>query len=417
MGFVGAIALTIWFAASLAGFASPTLALSASCGQVTLSNGGVAPSSGTPTTVFTFTVTYTNNNGGTPSRAWVEFQDLSRVPLSSGGGSTKPPGVVYRGTVTKPLGTWTYRFRFRTNGHWCETATETIIVSPPATPTPKPTPTPTPRPTPLPTPTPTPAPTSTPKPTPTPTPIAQATPLPTSTAKSAPTAKPTGKATAKPTGKSTARPTATARGGGPSSPSATATPVPTMTASPTPAAGIAGPIDRGAGGGSGRGWTLDLPGAVGGMTTNPLVVWAITTAGGLLLFVVFLRRGRADDDPWADDVLLASVLGGPAPAGAARAAEAVVGHPADQTTAVLAPPRARTFDKPPAKGVERARIGYRRVRISSKPDAVRSVELGRLDRGDEVEIVDSYEGYLQIRTTDDICGWILRHTIVGGPTD
>ncbi|MEA2620836.1 MAG: hypothetical protein QOC97_1609 [Chloroflexota bacterium] len=74
----------------------------------------------------------------------------------------------------------------------------------------------------------------------------------------------------------------------------------------------------------------------------------------------------------------------------------------------------RAFAVPPKKGVERARVGYRRVRISSEPDAVRSVELGRLDRGDEVEILDSSEGFLHIRTPDDITGWILRHTIVGG---
>ena len=72
----------------------------------------------------------------------------------------------------------------------------------------------------------------------------------------------------------------------------------------------------------------------------------------------------------------------------------------------------RTFAKPPKKGVERAKVGYRRVRISSEPDATRSVELGRLDRGDEVEILESHEGFLRVRTPDDIDGWILRHTIV-----
>ncbi len=77
-----------------------------------------------------------------------------------------------------------------------------------------------------------------------------------------------------------------------------------------------------------------------------------------------------------------------------------------------APIAPRTFPKPPARDVERARIGYHQVRISSKPDAVRSVERGRLDRGDEVEILDSYEGFLEIRTPDGITGWILRHTIV-----
>jgi hypothetical protein len=76
----------------------------------------------------------------------------------------------------------------------------------------------------------------------------------------------------------------------------------------------------------------------------------------------------------------------------------------------------RTFEEPAKKGVSRARVGYRRVRISSEPDAVRSTELGRLDRGDEVEILESYEGFLQVRTPDNIVGWILRHTIVGAPT-
>ena len=73
----------------------------------------------------------------------------------------------------------------------------------------------------------------------------------------------------------------------------------------------------------------------------------------------------------------------------------------------------RTFAKPPAKGVERFTMGYRRVRISDAADDVSSRELGRLDRGDEVELVGSYEGFLQIRTPDGTVGWIPRHTIVG----
>jgi SH3-like domain-containing protein len=86
------------------------------------------------------------------------------------------------------------------------------------------------------------------------------------------------------------------------------------------------------------------------------------------------------------------------------------------TAAAAVASSVRTFAKPPPKGVERAMVGYRRVRISSEPDAVRSVELGRLDRGDEVEILESHEGFLRVRTPDDITGWILRHTVVGAPT-
>jgi len=85
-------------------------------------------------------------------------------------------------------------------------------------------------------------------------------------------------------------------------------------------------------------------------------------------------------------------------------------------TAAAVASSVRTFAKPANKGVERAKVGYRRVRISSEPDAVRSVELGRLDRGDEVEILESHEGFLRVRTPDDITGWILRHTIVSAPS-
>ena len=86
------------------------------------------------------------------------------------------------------------------------------------------------------------------------------------------------------------------------------------------------------------------------------------------------------------------------------------------TAAAAVASSVRTFGKPPKKGVERAMVGYRRVRISSEPDAVRSVELGRLDRGDEVEILESHEGFLRVRTPDEITGWILRHTVVGPAT-
>ena len=39
--------------------------------------------------------------------------------------------------------------------------------------------------------------------------------------------------------------------------------------------------------------------------------------------------------------------------------------------------------------------------------------LGRLDRGDEVEVIGSYEGFLQVNTPDGLTGWIPRHTILG----
>ncbi len=89
-----ALAFAMCFGASAFLSATPTLALSATCGPVSLTAGGVSPGSGTPTTTFTFTVTYTNSFGGIPSRARVQFQDLSQVTLPSSGGNTRN-GVVY----------------------------------------------------------------------------------------------------------------------------------------------------------------------------------------------------------------------------------------------------------------------------------------------------------------------------------
>lgn len=99
----------------------------------------------------------------------------------------------------------------------------------------------------------------------------------------------------------------------------------------------------------------------------------------------------------SDDAPLASYV---AETAAARAKVAAQGEPA-----------IRTFDKPPAKGVERVKMSYRRVRLSEGPDDVGSRELDRLDRGDEVEILGSFEGFLQVRTPEGVEGWIPRHTI------
>ena len=156
------------------------------------------------------------------------------------------------------------------------------------------------------------------------------------------------------------------------------------------------------------------------------------TAAACGMFLLAARRRRRDDDgaPVATldvDPQPAPVVGEPAMAvgdddfapvdddaplkevrKASKRATAVASAAAVATSV-------RTFAKPPKKGVERAKVGYRRVRISSEPDATRSVELGRLDRGDEVEILESHEGFLRVRTPDDIDGWILRHTVVGAP--
>lgn len=153
----------------------------------------------------------------------------------------------------------------------------------------------------------------------------------------------------------------------------------------------------------------------------------------MLLF--FLRRSQRDEDAElvldvAPDLGAAVLVAAPMEAASAaidedlapidedaplKNARKTPAKRAPRTAAAAVATSVRVFTKPPKKGVERAKVGYRRVRISSEPDAVRSDELGRLDRGDEVEILDSSEGFLRIRTPDNMTGWILRHTIVGAP--
>ena len=405
---MGAVTLTSWVAASLFLTVTPVFALSATCGTVTLSQGTVSPANGTPATTFTFTVTYTNSTGATPNRARVRFGDFSQIVLT-GSGNTQA-GVTYSGSTTKPNGTWTYMFRFRTNATWCETPTGTFVVAT-ATPTPKPTPTPTPKPTPVPTAKPTPKPTA--KPTPKPT----AKPTPKPTRKAVATPKPSRKP--RPSAKPPASPVATA---GEPSPSDGQSPSPTP--SPTQNGAIA--IVRGTNGSPpGSGPPLDLaglPGAVGGIVLNPFLVWLLTAAGGTALYVRLVRR--RGDDAWPGGLALATATAtvapaepaGPPPGPEDRAPIVTIPVQPPQPVSVLpSTVAARVFEKGPAKGVERATVGYHKVRISSKPDELRSEELGRLDRGDEVEILDSFEGFLQIRTPDGTVGWIQRHVTVGAP--
>jgi hypothetical protein len=95
---------------------------------------------------------------------------------------------------------------------------------------------------------------------------------------------------------------------------------------------------------------------------------------------------------------------------AAPLAAAAASTKATSAGKVAAEPR--KFDKPPAKDAQRTTVGYRQVRLSDAANDVGSRELARLDRGDEVEILDSFEGFLQVRTPDGLTGWIPRQTIV-----
>jgi SH3-like domain-containing protein len=51
--------------------------------------------------------------------------------------------------------------------------------------------------------------------------------------------------------------------------------------------------------------------------------------------------------------------------------------------------------------------------VSDGPDDIRTSEVGRLDRGDEVEVIGERDGFLKVRTPSGLEGWVPRVVIVG----
>jgi hypothetical protein len=70
------------------------------------------------------------------------------------------------------------------------------------------------------------------------------------------------------------------------------------------------------------------------------------------------------------------------------------------------------FAEPPRKGVVRSTVAYRLVRVSAGPED-ESAEIGRLDKGDEVEVIGDSEGFLKVRTPTGLEGWVPRMVLVG----
>jgi hypothetical protein len=164
----------------------------------------------------------------------------------------------------------------------------------------------------------------------------------------------------------------------------------------------------------------------------PVFAWSLTSALGVILFAAFLRRpmrrerafvgaGRVAGSS-AGLLSLVATLTSAVDGGSARGS-GLPGADNDGTSPAEATPplwRRRTVVREPVRfgasaraGVERRTIGYRLVRMSDGPDEIRSAEVGRLDRGDEVEVIAEHEGFLQVRTPSGLEGWVPRVVIVG----
>ena len=397
--------------------------------QIALSAPNASPRTGTPTTWIQFTVTYSDTKGCPPTSVVAVVPGVGQVALTGTGNYAT--GVRFQGAMRLPVGTWGYRFDATSaSGGGLTTATVagpgTIVISAPL-----PTPTPTPKPTPKPTPTPTPG--STPKPTPKPTSKATVPPSP----KPRPSFKPT--AGPGSSGSSGSANAGSGAGGStgprPSQPPVAAGPI---NDSDGDGAGGLGPPDNGEEADSGFGFRL--PGLdLDPSAALPLGTWLVTTTFGVLLFAaVFRGRGLTVELPGELSVLVMKRRrtargglggsndglpdGGVDHGSAALVVEAAAGGastPTDsdearrQVGAKGRPPL--RFARPPKAGVDRRVIAYRSVRVSAGPDELRTAELTRLDRRDEVEVIGEEGGSLRIRTPDGVEGWVPRVVLVGAP--
>lgn len=450
----------------LLAFAAP---MAAALPKTQLSGAIVSPRTGTTTTSIHFTVVYTNADGARAE--WVTITIRGEVhAMARRSDGDWGHGVTFEWSGTLATGTHAVVFNARSRDHGeasLASGNVTIGTGATPTPTPKPTPTPTPKPTPTPVPTPKPTPRATPHPTPTPVPTPR--PTPKRTATPAKTTAPAAEPTTEPTATSLSTPSP--------DPTPIASPTPTSSALPLTAVVIGGtgsvgptqPSSDGTSGSGGAGTGGGSHGAGGpvaslmALTGLPLPTFGpfsfgptlVTTTGAVaaaMAFGLFGRRRRDDDPP--DELVAAAAARGvgivprdlvPESAevadGLAAASGAVLA--ADDMEALM--PRWRrpsllqarradpirddtpaprlTFDQGltgPLGGHERRVIRYRVVRLLDTPDELRGAEIGYLDKGDEVQLLEKYGAYWLVLSPDGQQGWLHKMVLgdlVGGDDD
>jgi hypothetical protein len=171
-----------------------------------------------------------------------------------------------------------------------------------------------------------------------------------------------------------------------------------------------------------------------------LLLVSMTIGGlGLLFAMILLGRRRRGDEPVPALAEARSPAFAGAPAAAAPSpppvAWAVAG--ADVLPTEVGVPRWRRqslresrrrserdipatrvelrFRTEPEPGVERRLVAYSLVSMRSEPDELLGEEIGWLDHGDEVEVVETRGVHWLVRTPDGAVGWIHRTTLEATP--
>jgi hypothetical protein len=162
-----------------------------------------------------------------------------------------------------------------------------------------------------------------------------------------------------------------------------------------------------------------------------------TTTVGAMAFLFFGKRRRDGEPPEPDEVLAgnAALMTAVPSASVAHVAGGYPGTdsgPADESgmprwrrPSLMAARKADplreasvgatlTFDDGPIgplEGHERRRIKYRVVRLLDAPDELRSNEIGLLDQGDEVQLLERSGSFWLVLCPDGSKGWVHRMTL------
>jgi hypothetical protein len=446
---------------------APVLAVE---GPTKLYDPAVSPRTGTPTTTITFEVSYRNREGSAPDHVSVVIDGTAHS--MTGVGANWKGGSLNRWSTKLAAGTHTVSFEAASRDKFSDTVdggTVKITVPPPPGPTPTPTPKPTPKPTPDPTPTTRPDATIPPAPTDPP----AATPTPGDSAAGG-TGSTGGDSTnpGGPDGTGSGAPggdDGSADGYAGSTDGSTDGSGPSSNATDPNGGGLAGAgsitgsgsdggPDGATGGSAGTGPDGDRDVVAGGtgwgalasaletlginrppsVTMLPMLVGTSTAMTMAFAFAIFGKKRRDEEPPAPDEVLRANAARGhgTVPAGdivngVVRGALAPVpvdgeaGMPrwrrpsllearkADPTRSVASSNR-MSFDNGvvgASEGRERRTIRYAVVRLLDAPDELRSAEIGQLDRGDEVQLIERSGSYWLVLCPDGRQGWLHKMTL------
>ncbi|HLO35182.1 MAG TPA: SH3 domain-containing protein, partial [Candidatus Deferrimicrobium sp.] len=180
---------------------------------------------------------------------------------------------------------------------------------------------------------------------------------------------------------------------------------------------------------------IDRPPSV---TMLPMLVGTSTAMTMAFAFAIFGKKRRDEQPPAPDEVLqanaargYAAVPGGEVASGVVRAAtvpaplDLEAGMPrwrrpsllearkADPTRSVASSQR-MSFDNGVVGAVEGREcrvIRYAVVRLLDAPDELRSAEIGQLDQGDEVQLIERSGAYWLVLCPDGRQGWLHKMTL------